>query len=155
MMTFAQDPRDVANNNKLARRCTKWATAMLPAAASDANVTVLIEDDETFIVCLPAAGETKKLRVAKPVRTVTQDDVRGLMVAWGAELREAAEAEETPPEPKPKAAAEQPAEAAALDAMAAALSLQGEEAGASADAAAAPAAAGEAKQSWASWLMGS
>ena len=154
MMTFAQDSRDVANNNKLARRCTKWATTMLPAAAADANVTVLIEEEETFIVCLPAVGQTKKLRVAKPVRTVTQDDVRGMMVAWGAELREAAEAE---PEPKP--AEHKPAEAAALDAMAAALSLQEQEqeaGGDSADAAPAPAPApaGEAK-SWVGWLTGS
>ena len=151
MMTFAQDPRDVANNNKLARRCTKWATALLPAPVADANVTVLIEDDETFIVVLPAVGETKKLRVAKPVRTVTQDDVRGLMIAWGVELREAAE--EKPPEPKPKAE-EQPAEAAALDAMAAALSLEEQKVDSAAAPAAAPAAAGEAK-GWVSWLMGS
>ena len=81
-MTFAQNPRDVANQNKLSRRVQAWSTALLPRAIEGAHVTVLTEDDETFIVVLPPVGsssETKRLRIAMPVRIITKDDVAAAM----------------------------------------------------------------------------
>ena len=94
-LSFAQNARESVAQQKLCSRLQLWAEALLPPAFANAMVTVVADEDdtrfdataqaETFIVVL-GSGQNKRMRIGKPIKSITQDDVAAVVNAWSEEL---------------------------------------------------------------------